>query len=124
MPEVVTARTSTAAVASLLLGLCSFAMFGPAGLLPLFALTGLPALALGLYALRAVNASDGRLRGRRLALPGILLGAAGTAVTVVGVVGMVPLPPRAQAGLAGCANTPRQVGMAVNRYSDSHNQQL
>ncbi len=43
--------------------------------LVLLVLTGIPAMVLGLRALREVNMSDGALRGRGLAITGMLLGA-------------------------------------------------
>ena len=55
----------------------------------------LASFVLGLSALRAVNSSDGRLRGRRLALAGLLLGGVGTAVTLAGGLAMVALRLRA-----------------------------
>src|SRR5262249_38606887 len=53
-------RLSGKALASLVLGLLVF--------------TGLPALFLGVQSLREINRSDGRLRGRKLALAGLLTG--------------------------------------------------
>lgn len=68
------APLSRLAVVSLILGLLS---------LPLLAAAGIPALILGVCGLREVNRSDSRLRGRRLALTGLALGALGTLATAV-----------------------------------------
>jgi prepilin-type processing-associated H-X9-DG protein len=95
-------------VASLLLGLAS---------LGLCAVTGVPALVLGLRGLRAVNASDGRLRGRPLALAGMALGACGTAATVLGLAAVVLLPLREKSNRTACANDLRQIGLALNAYA-------
>jgi prepilin-type processing-associated H-X9-DG protein len=89
--------------------------------LGLFPLTGIPAMLLGLAGLRAVNAADGRLRGRRLALTGMALGAVGTAVLAVGVVLVIVFHLRAVSQRAECVNHLRQLGMGINRYAEAHN---
>src|SRR5262249_22085732 len=103
-------RLSPAAAASLALGLASVV---------LFALTGVPALVLGLRGLRAVNASEGRLKGRRLAVAGMALGAAGTLATLAGVCAIIFLRLNADSTRLECANHLRQIGQAVHRYSES-----
>jgi hypothetical protein len=57
---------------SLLLGLSSILCCG--------FLTGIPAIWIGLRALRDIDASNGRLRGRRSAMAGIVLGVIGSLV--------------------------------------------
>jgi hypothetical protein len=104
-------RTSRAAVLSLVLGLLS----------PLLSLaTAIPAWVLGLRALRAINASDGRLRGQRLAIAGLVLGIAGTVATAVAFVALVLLHVNAVSDRAGCANNLRRLGLAVNLYHDQN----
>jgi hypothetical protein len=60
-----TSRSSGLAITSLLLGLCSVFL----GIL-----TGIPAILLGIIALRQINRSGGRLRGEGVALAGICSG--------------------------------------------------
>ena len=52
----------------------------------LAAVVGLAAIGLGLFAIRQVRASDGRLTGRGLAIAGIACGGCGVALTVVAMV--------------------------------------
>jgi prepilin-type processing-associated H-X9-DG protein len=108
-------RLSRAALASFVLGLAS---------LFLLLLAGLPALALGLRGLRDVHASDGRLRGRRLAAAGMLLGGLGCLATLAGLaVGVVAhLTVRSQR--LECANNLRRIGLAANKYADAHQEAL
>jgi prepilin-type processing-associated H-X9-DG protein len=106
-------RTSRAAVLSLVLGLLS----------PVLSLAAaIPAWVLGLRALRAINASDGRLRGARLAAAGLILGIAATVVTAAGLVVLVLLHLNAGRDRAECANNLRQIGLAVNVYYDQNKQ--
>ena len=105
------ANVSRAAVASFLLGLAS---------LFLLVLTGIPAMVLGLRGLRAVNASDGRLLGRRLAVAGLALGGLGTLLTVLGVGGIVALKLREASNRTMSLNNLRQIGVALNKYADAH----
>jgi prepilin-type processing-associated H-X9-DG protein len=105
------ARTSVKAVAAFVLGLLSVAAL-------LF--TGLPALVVGWLALRQINGSDGRLRGRRLAIAGMVLGGAGTLVGVVGVVSLVLLNMREAADRLACQNNLRRIGQGVFAYEDKH----
>jgi prepilin-type processing-associated H-X9-DG protein len=68
---------------------------------------------LGLQGVRAVNASDGRLRGRRLAVAGMVLGACMTALTVFGV-GLLGLGwVNEKSRQVECADNFRQIGRAV-----------
>ena len=62
----VTTQVSRKAVASLVLGLASFLAV---------CLTGLLAVALGIFALVDIRQSRGRLTGKRMAIAGIVLGA-------------------------------------------------
>ena len=102
-------RVSALAALSLVLGLLSVA---------LWVITGLPALVLGLAAVRRINASEGRLRGRGLAVAGMALGGLGTLATALGVVAMLLLGMREQAAEVECQNNLRLIGAAVNRYHD------
>src|SRR5713101_1201721 len=123
-------RTSVLAIVSLLLGLLSMlpllllagVLAGSAGLLaavPLLLLAGLPALLLGFIALRRINQSDGRLRGRWPSVAGMVLGGLGTfGVLVLGLLANVMLGFREDAARVGCQNNLRVIGLAVNAYHD------
>src|SRR5579875_1558134 len=111
MSEAASARFSKAALIAFVLGVSS---------LWLSLAAALPALFLGIQAIRAINRSDGRLYGQRLAVAGLVLSALSTAVAVLGLIGMVLLYAQEQNQLAGCANNLRQVGAAVYSYSNHH----
>jgi prepilin-type processing-associated H-X9-DG protein len=106
-------RTSAKAVASFVLGLLSVAAL-------LLLATGLPALVIGWLALRQINSSDAQLRGRRLAIAGMLLGAAGTLLTVVGVVALVLYHMRETADRLACQDNLRRIGQGVFAYEEKH----
>jgi prepilin-type processing-associated H-X9-DG protein len=103
-------RLSGAALAAFFLGLAGL-------LLQLFA--ALPALFLSLASLRAINASDGRLAGRRLAVTGLLLGAAVTAFNVFAFVWLIVLHFRATADRTACMDNLRRLGLATGLYTVS-----
>jgi prepilin-type processing-associated H-X9-DG protein len=112
MSEATPPRLSKAALVAFLLGLSSFS--------PLSIVTALPALCLGVQAIRAINRSDGQLRGQRLAIAGLLLGAVVTLVTVIGTAALLLLFVQEKNHVAGCTNNLRQIGQSIQRYSD-HN---
>jgi prepilin-type processing-associated H-X9-DG protein len=105
-------RVSRAAVASLALGLAS--------LLLLF-LTGIPAIWVGVNALRAMNAAEDRVRGRRLAWAGIVLGGAGCAAAVVGLLVLVYTTLQVRSQRLACENNLRRIGAAVLNYHTTNN---
>jgi prepilin-type processing-associated H-X9-DG protein len=78
------------------------------------------ALLLGVLALRAINASEGRLRGRPLAVAVLALGLVGTAALALGLFAALLNRWREAANRAACANNLRQIGLAVARYADDH----
>jgi prepilin-type processing-associated H-X9-DG protein len=80
----------------------------------------LPALFLGFQAIRQINRSDGRLRGRPLAIAGLALSALVSILAILGLLAMVLLNAQEKSLETGCINNLRQIGMAVNRYSDHH----
>jgi prepilin-type processing-associated H-X9-DG protein len=104
-------RLSKGALAAFVLGASS---------LVLSLATALPALFLGVQAIRTINRSEGRLRGQRLAVAGLVLSALSTVVTMLGSVGMVLLYVQERHQVAACTNNLRRIGEAVNSYSD-HN---
>jgi prepilin-type processing-associated H-X9-DG protein len=111
MSEGTAPRTSPAALASFVLGLASLA---------LLALAGLPALYLGLRGVRAVNESGGRLRGLRLAVAGMALGAVTSAATLVGFAALVVVHLAVRSYQVECVNNLRRLGLAVHGHSDLH----
>lgn len=82
--------------------------------------TALPAFFVGVQAIRSINLSDGRLHGRRLAIAALVLSAFVTVATILGLIGMVLLYVQEINHVASCANNLRQIGAAINSYSD-HN---
>jgi prepilin-type processing-associated H-X9-DG protein len=109
--EMPSPRTSSAAIASLVLGLLSLA---------LSLLAAIPACIVGLQALRAINESDGRLRGRPLAIAGMLLGALVGIVTAAGLAIIIVLRLNTYRDRVECANHLRSIGQAVKVYADNH----
>ncbi|MFO0845514.1 MAG: DUF1559 domain-containing protein [Gemmataceae bacterium] len=95
---------------SLLLGLAA---------LPLFFL-GLPALVVGVRALRAINSSDGALRGARLVQVGLAAAVGGLALPALGLVAMLAVSAQTASRRVECANHLREIGLALNRYADAH----
>jgi hypothetical protein len=108
MSEIPSPRTSGTALVSLVLGMTSL----------LFqVLTGLPAMVLGLRALRAINGSEGQLRGGHLAVGGMILGAIGTALTGV-CLGLIVLHHLNEKSYRlQCMDNLRLIGQAIQRYS-------
>lgn len=99
------------ALASFVLGL---------GSVVLLAVAGVPAVICGLRGLRAVNAGDGRLAGRRLALAGIALGGAGTLATLLGAAAIIFIRLQANSRRVECTDHLRQIGVALNKYATAH----
>jgi hypothetical protein len=115
MPDMDSPPVSRLAVASLVLGLLTPLLWG---------LAGVPALVFGLQGLRAVNASDGRLRGRRLAVAGMALGACATALSVAGVAALVLIGVNDKGRRLECQDNLRQIGQAVTLSYEDHNQRF
>ena len=94
-----------------LLALAS-ALLGP------FCVTGPIAVFLGWVALRAINGSEGRLRGAPLAIAGLAMGALGIVVLVLGSLAIALLALRDASNRAVCENNLGKIGLAVNSYYD------
>ena len=84
-------------------------------------LTGVPALWTGVRALRLINASDGRLHGRRLAVAGMILGGLGCAAAVIGTLAIAFVELRVRSQRLECLNNLRQIGAAVLNYQSTNN---
>ena len=103
-----TSRLCVLALVSFILGLAS---------IPLLLITGIPAVLLGLFSLRWINSSDGRLRGRKLAIGGMALGALGTTAAVVLLAAKVLEDVREKAHAAECTENLRRMGFGL-KYHD------
>jgi hypothetical protein len=106
-------RTHPAALLSFVLGLSSLGLC-------LLGLTGVPALLIGLRGLRAVNMSEGRFRGARLAVAGMILGGIGTVITVLGTCVLIAIQVRETSNRAESADNLRRIGISLNTYADTH----
>ena len=91
------------------------------GLLFFFAcLSGIPAILIGHAALREINASGGRLYGRKLAIAGITLGWIGCLFTVALL--MPTYRSAGEARRAQCVNNLKQIGLAMHNYHSIYGQ--
>jgi prepilin-type processing-associated H-X9-DG protein len=111
MSQVTQSRPSTVALVTFVLGVSSL----------VFSLvTALPALYIGVRAVRAINTSDDRIGGRRLAIAGMAIAGFTLLVTVLGFTALVLLNVQEKSYQVGCTNNLRATGEAVSAYSDLH----
>ncbi len=100
-------KTSGLAIASLTFGLCFFCV----------AFTGIPAILLGAFALVEIRWSGGRIRGRGLAITGIVLG------IIISLLSPYPLVcdgGRHPARRAQCVNNLKQIALAMHNYESAN----
>jgi hypothetical protein len=81
-------------------------------------ITGPVSVFLGWVALQAINRSDGRLRGRGLAIFGLAAGGVGCVLLGLGLVAVVVNAVRARSQRAECQNNLKQIALAVNVCAD------
>lgn len=87
------------------------------GVIPI---TGVGGIILGVAGVREINASEGRLRGRRLALAGMIAGGAGTLLLAAAVGAFILTIIRGGAEKLTCQNNLRVIGGALNAYQDKN----
>jgi prepilin-type processing-associated H-X9-DG protein len=105
-------RIPPAAWISFGLGLASFGLC-------LLGLAGVPALVIGIRGLRAINSSDGKLRGAWLAISGMLLGGLATLTTVFGIVAILLVRVQESSKRVECINHLGKIGMGLNAFADA-----
>lgn len=112
VPPVPATKTSGAAIASLVLGICSFFCF---------IITAIPGIIYGIIAMRKIDAARGALAGRGQAIAGLVMcGLSFFLVPVVGILASIAIPALSQAkGKAQevqCLSNVKQISVAWEMY--------
>jgi hypothetical protein len=111
MTEQSTPPVSRKALVSFVLGLLA---------VPLQAIAGLPAIALGVTGLREINFSEGRSSGRWMCVVGIAMGIFVVVLDLLALGAYAILKARRTNALYACQNNLRQIGLAVAAYHFDH----
>jgi type II secretory pathway pseudopilin PulG len=77
-------RTSKKAICSLILGIL--------GICPLFIITGIPAIILGIISLRGIKRNPGGLKGNGMAITGIILGCISIPISIIAMLVAIAVP--------------------------------
>ncbi|WP_395736629.1 DUF4190 domain-containing protein [Prosthecobacter sp.] len=107
--------TSGLAIASLVFGILVFLTFG---------LAGLPAVILGHIGLSKINKSNGALKGRGMAIAGLVMGYLGFGLTFIAILASLAVPAFTSVQSKGnqmkAVNNARQLVLAMRQYSADH----
>ncbi len=114
-------RTSGKAIASLILGSCSFVAGCITGQPAIFFLvscvTGVPAIIVGMLGLRDIDNPKKRVTGKRAAITGVVLG---TFTMIAVVLICLAAEGHGPSRRATCTNNLKQIGLAMQSYHDAN----